>query len=173
MGRNPTHPGISPAPPPFIFFSARPSCLDSGPPLIPACPSEEPSRPLSTPPVTQWPNSPRRAQHPGRAPALGWMNRYAAAHRVPPVADCWADPVPAPGLPLFRAALVPASDSAPNAQLPSFARQPQNPSRRLIPNETHHEIFHKSTMNSSRIFDSVVGDIRHVVPLVMDSLAYK
>jgi hypothetical protein len=28
-----------------LFFYARPSCLDTGPPLVPACPSEEPSRP--------------------------------------------------------------------------------------------------------------------------------
>jgi hypothetical protein len=81
--------------------------------------------------------------------------------------------VPAPGPPLFCAALVPAPDSAPNAQLPSFAWQPQNPSKRLIPNETHREIFHKSATNSSRIFDSAGGDIQDVVPLVLDSLAYK
>jgi hypothetical protein len=81
--------------------------------------------------------------------------------------------MPVPGPPLFRAALVPALDSAPNAQLPSFAQQPQNPSGRLIPNKTHREIFHKSAMNSSRICDLVGGDIRDVVPLVLDSLAYK
>jgi hypothetical protein len=28
-----------------LFFCARPSCLDSGPPLVPICPSEEPSQP--------------------------------------------------------------------------------------------------------------------------------
>jgi hypothetical protein len=69
--------------------------------------------------------------------------------------------------------LMPVLDSAPKAQLPSFAQQQQNPSGRLIPNETHREIFHKSSMNSSRIFDSVGGDIWDVVPLVLDSLAYK
>jgi hypothetical protein len=43
----------------------------------------------------------------------------------------------------------------------------------LSPTETHGEIFHKSTMNSSRIFDLVGGVIRDVVPLMLDTLSYK
>jgi hypothetical protein len=55
----------------------------------------------------------------------------------------------------------------------SFLRTAATESRRievegLSPTKTHCEIFHKSAMNPSRIFDSV-GVIRDVVPLVLDS----
>jgi hypothetical protein len=43
----------------------------------------------------------------------------------------------------------------------------------LSPTKTQLEIFHKSAVNSSRIFDSVGGVIRDVVPLMLDSMAYK
>jgi hypothetical protein len=61
----------------------------------------------------------------------------------------------------------------PNARLPSSARQPQNPNGGFTPNETRREIILKSAMNMLRIFDSVGGEIWDVVPLVLDSLAYK